>query len=85
MVKDIKKMINHPKLKPDTQNKLKKLYLADEEIERMKSRELGQRTYDEIYNSSRGNTATMASAAGTLSGQIPGALAGSEPSIQNGA
>mgnify|MGYP003695024817 CR=1 FL=1 len=33
VIKDIKKLINHPKLKPDTQNILKKLYRADEEVQ----------------------------------------------------
>lgn len=41
VVKDVKKMINHPKLKPDTQNKLKFLYRADEEIDQIKAREQG--------------------------------------------
>lgn len=32
VIKDLKKLINHPKLKPDTQHKLKILYRADEEV-----------------------------------------------------
>ena len=34
VVKDIKLLFNHPKLKPDTQSKLKFLYRANEEIEK---------------------------------------------------
>lgn len=32
MIKDFKKLINHPKLKQDTQKKLKLFYRADEEV-----------------------------------------------------
>ena len=35
VVKDLKKLMNHPKLKPDTQNILKRLYRADEEVQRL--------------------------------------------------
>ena len=80
VVKDVKKMINHPKLKPDTQNKLKFLYRADEEIEQIKTREQGQRTYDEVYNG-RSNAAGIGSIGGA---QGPGAPVSAEPSLQNG-
>jgi hypothetical protein len=43
VIKDIKLLFNHPKLKPDTQNKLKFLYRANEEIEKKLSK-------DETYN-----------------------------------
>ena len=36
VIKDIKKLINHPKLKSDTHTKLKFLYRADEEIQQMR-------------------------------------------------
>jgi hypothetical protein len=36
VIKDIKKIINHPKLKSETQNRLKSFYRASEEIEKMK-------------------------------------------------
>ena len=34
VVKDLKKLFNHPKLKPETQNALKRLFRAKEEIEK---------------------------------------------------
>lgn len=36
VIKDFRKLINHPKLKPDTQQKLKYLYRADEEVKKLK-------------------------------------------------
>ena len=43
MIKDIRILFNHPKLKPDTQTKLKFLYRANEEIEKKQQKE-------EVYN-----------------------------------
>lgn len=36
VIKDIKKLINHPKLKPDTHHKLKLLFRADQEVRHIK-------------------------------------------------
>ena len=40
VIKDIKKLINHPKLKPDTHHKLKLLFRADQEVKNSKLPEL---------------------------------------------
>lgn len=49
VVSDVRKMINHPKLKPDTQYQLKFLFRASEEIENIKERERSQRSFEDVY------------------------------------
>jgi integrator complex subunit 3 len=52
VIKDIKKLINHHKLKPDTQNKLKIMFRADEEVKHLQGQQPLQNQELELQNPS---------------------------------